>query len=152
MQLRHIAFGFAGLLPLVLAGCGGSSSPGVGKAADKAKASRTIEIRQLDTHRFDPAAVQVKAGETVTLRIRNTGTQIHEFTLGDPKTQTKREKDMKAMGPNPMKMDDATNDVTIDPGASKEITWTFPKKGTVDFGCHEPGHYLDGMRGTVTVG
>ncbi len=39
----------------------------------------------------------------------------------------------------------------MQPGATKEITWTFPQKGAVDFGCHEPGHYGKGMKGKVTV-
>jgi len=151
-ELRYVALGLVGLLPVLLVGCGGDSANGVGKAADKAKASRVVEIRQLDTHRFEPAALQVKSGETVTLRITNTGTQIHEFFLGDQKSQDKRDSEMKAMGANPMKMANTANDVTIDPGASGEITWTFGKKGTVGFGCHEPGHYLDGMKGTITVG
>jgi len=152
MHLRHIALGFAGLLPLTLVACGGSSDSAIGKAGDKAKASRVLEVHQLDTHRFEPASLQVKAGETVTLRITNTGSQIHEFFLGDKKAQTAHNKEMQAMGSNPMKMTDTANAVTIDPGASKELTWTFPKSGTVDFGCHEPGHYLDGMFGSVKVG
>jgi len=152
MHLRHIALGLAGVIPLTLVGCGSDSAPGIGKAADKAKATRVIEVRQLDTHKFDPSTLQVKAGETVTIRIINTASQIHEFFLGDKNAQTAHNKEMAAMGSNPMKMTDTANAVTIDPGASKELTWTFPKKGTVDFGCHEPGHYLDGMFGSVKVG
>ncbi len=151
MHLRHIALGFAGILPLTLVGCGGSSGSGIGQAADKAKASRVLDVHQLDSHKFEPATLQVASGETVTLRITNTGSQIHEFFLGDKNAQTSHNKEMQAMGPNPMKMTDTSNSVTVDPGSTKEITWTFPKKGSVDFGCHEPGHYVDGMFGSVKV-
>jgi uncharacterized cupredoxin-like copper-binding protein len=30
-------------------------------------------------------------------------------------------------------------------------TWTFEDPGDLIFGCHVPGHYAYGMRGTVTV-
>jgi len=150
-DLRYVALALVGLFPALLVGCGSDSATDIGKAAEKAKASRVIEIRQLDTHRFDPANVQVKAGETVTLHITNTGSQIHEFFLGVKKDQDARDTEMKGMGSNPMKMPNTVNDVTVDPGGSGDITWTFAKKGTVDFGCHEPGHYADGMKGTITV-
>ncbi len=36
-------------------------------------------------------------------------------------------------------------------GDDKDITWTFTKAGTTLYGCHEPGHYVAGMKGTITV-
>jgi uncharacterized cupredoxin-like copper-binding protein len=50
-----------------------------------------------------------------------------------------------------MGMDDEANSVTVAKGETKEFTRTFDKAGTLIYGCHQPGHYADGMMGTVTV-
>ena len=137
---------------LAVLGCGsGSGSGAIGQAADKASASRVIEVRQLQELKFEPASVAVRAGETVTFRITNAGTQVHEFFIGDQKAHDEHDDSMGAMGSEPMKMKAEPNAVTVDPGASAELTWAFPKKGNVQFACHEPGHYDDGMKGTVKV-
>lgn len=41
--------------------------------------------------------------------------------------------------------------VTVPAGTTKQLTWTFTTAGTTLYGCHEPGHYASGMKGTVTV-
>jgi len=151
VHLRQIVLGCAGFLSLAVLGCA-CGSTGVGHAADRAKASRVLELRALDSNRFEPDAFQVKSGETVTFRITNVGTEIHEFVLADRKGQDEHEKEMAAMGDKPMQMKDEENEVSLDPGATKELTWTFPDKGTVQFACHEPDHYSHGMFGTVKVG
>lgn len=155
MQRRTIwrrAFGLVGIISVAVAGCGGGDgATDIGQAADKANATRTLEIRQADALRFEPDVFEVKAGETVMLRVTNTGTLIHEFFLGDEKAHAARDKEMAGMGSEPMKMPDMANSLNIEPGATEEIAWTFPKKGTVRFGCHEPGHYDDGMKGTFNV-
>jgi len=148
----NIALGIVGLSLIGVAGCGASSdSADVGKVGDKAKATRVIEIRMLDTLRFEPASVAVKPNETVTLRVTNTATLIHEFLLGNAKTQDDHDSQMKSMGAEPMKMRDTPNNLNIDPGTTEEITWTFPAKGKVEFGCHQPGHYAKGMEGVVNI-
>jgi len=152
MNRRQIALGFAGLVSLALVGCGGSdSSESVGQPGDKAKATRVLEIRQVNGRRFEPDSLDVKAAETVTLRVTNAGSQIHEFFLGNTKAQKARDDEMKAMGPEPMKMADMSNSLTIEPGATEELTWTFSEKGSVPFGCHQPGHFGEGMKGTIKV-
>jgi len=154
MHRRNIALGFVGLMSFALAGCGSDSdsSDDIGQAGDKAKAARVVEVRQLDALRFEPATIGVKGGETVTFRVTNTGKLIHEFFLGDKKAHDARDKEMKGMGAEPMKMADVANSLNIEPGATEELTWTFPEKGTVEFACHEPGHHADGMKGTIKVG
>ena len=147
---RALTFLAAAGLGLGLAGCG-SDDPGVGAPGDKAKASRVIEVVQNDTPRFLPAFIPVKPNETVTFRITNRGTRIHEFYLGDEDDQKEREQVMKDMGSAPMNMADKPNGVTVDPGATKEITWSFPQTGTIPFGCHEPGDFDKGMKGEIKV-
>ncbi len=136
---------------LAVLGCGSSDSGSIGQAAEGASASRVIEVRQLQELKFEPATVAVKAGETVTFRITNAGTEVHEFFIGDLKAHDERDDYMRSMGSSPMKMKAEPNTVTVDPGATAELTWAFPEKGTVQFACHEPGHYDDGMKGTVKV-
>lgn len=46
-----------------------------------------------------------------------------------------------------------SNAVTIHGGEEAELTWRFHEETTtVLIGCHVPGHWEAGMRGSVTVG
>ncbi|HZD22712.1 MAG TPA: hypothetical protein VE569_04835 [Acidimicrobiia bacterium] len=40
---------------------------------------------------------------------------------------------------------------TASPGEIRTLTWTFTEADTVLIGCHEPGHYLAGMKATINV-
>ena len=143
-----LAAGCVGLLGLT--GCGGDDSASIGRPGDKAKATRVIEVTQNDD-RYIPNFINVKPSETVTIRVTNKGTKIHEFFLGNEEDQKEREELMTGMGSSPMNMPDLANSVTMDPGATEEITWSFPKGGNILFGCHEPGDYAKGMRGEIKV-
>jgi uncharacterized cupredoxin-like copper-binding protein len=145
---------------LVVAGCGGGggstsasgASSNVGQPGDPAQATRTVEVRAGDDLRFQPDQVQVKVGETVTFKVINTASVEHDFTLGDDAAQGAHEKEMRAMASGDMTgMQDDANAIHIPPGATKTITWTFTKAGTTIYGCHEPGHYASGMKGTITA-
>jgi uncharacterized cupredoxin-like copper-binding protein len=48
-------------------------------------------------------------------------------------------------------MHDESNAFVLEPGETKEMTWHFTQSGEVLFGCHQPGHYAAGMKGTITV-
>ncbi|MCL6641156.1 MAG: hypothetical protein K6T92_07255 [Candidatus Rokubacteria bacterium] len=41
--------------------------------------------------------------------------------------------------------------VGVEPGATKELTVTFPNPGTILAGCHVAGHYLAGMKATIEI-
>lgn len=116
-----------------------------GGAADPAKATREIVVEASDDLRFDPATLEVEAGEVVTFVVRNIGRTDHEFVLGDEAYQDmhdmESDADMMEMG----------NAVTVAPGGTKELTWRFDDAGKVLYGCHEPGHYEGGMVGSVDV-
>ncbi len=43
------------------------------------------------------------------------------------------------------------NAVEVPAGGSARLVYTFDQPGTLDYGCHVPGHYAAGMRGTITV-
>ncbi len=143
---------------VAMSACGGddngesAQSADFGKAGEQAQADRTIEVHLLDTLRFDPSSINVKAGETITFKVVNDGKQLHEFVLGDQRFQDEHEKEMAEMEGHDMKMADQPNYVDLDAGETKELTWTFPSEETrVLYGCHVPGHYKAGMRGTVSV-
>jgi uncharacterized cupredoxin-like copper-binding protein len=148
--MRHRLVAVA-MVALVVGACGGDGGDEVGTAGDAARATRTVEVRALDTRKFDPSEITVKPGDTVTIRVTNTATALHEFYLGSEQQHEDHEEEMAAMGDAEMKMSDEPNRIFMEPGEIKRVTWTFPEEGSVIYGCHMPGHFAQGMRGTVTV-
>jgi len=155
MRIRRLLC--AGLVPLaLLAGCSSSGSSkgatGSGTAGDAVKASRTVDV-QVSSGGYTPPAVDVARGETVTFKVTNNDSTVHEFVLGDSKAQDTYEKTMASMSSQPMNgMADAANLIEVKAGQSKDITWTFPgAKTTVIYGSHQPGDYAKGLKGTITV-
>ncbi len=162
------------VLVLVVSACGGSDSSDTsaapeasdtsamdmeeteefsfGEPAEASEADMTVEIEAKDNLTFDPAEVAIAAGQIVTFRITNTGQIPHEFTLGDAETQDAHEAEMvEMMGSGETVMHDEPNSVRLEAGETKELTWHFTESGTVLMGCHEPGHYAGGMKGTLTI-
>ncbi|WP_341253792.1 cupredoxin domain-containing protein [Euzebya pacifica] len=122
-----------------------------GSPADASEASRTIEIEADDDFTFDPAEVEVEVGETVTFSVTNVGQLPHDFTLGDAETQQAHEEEMAEMEGDMDRGATEPNAVTIPAGETVETTWTFTEPGEILIGCHVPGHYDAGMRGTITI-
>ncbi|HET6771058.1 MAG TPA: cupredoxin domain-containing protein [Actinomycetota bacterium] len=114
---------------------GGSSS----------SSDRTVEIT-IHHSRFLPASLEVAPGTTVRFVLRNTDPIDHEFIMGDEQVQARHEKGTEAHhGAKP-------GEVSVPAGGTASTTYTFSKPGTVLIGCHLPGHYAYGMRGSVLVG
>jgi uncharacterized cupredoxin-like copper-binding protein len=126
---------------------GGHASP-MGKAGDKAKVTRTVEVVMNDQMRFVPASVTVRANETVRFVVRNVGQIKHEFMLG---TQQELVEHAKVMQQHPDMEHDDDNAVSVEPGATKELIWQFGRAGNYKFGCLVPGHFEQGMVGNLTV-
>lgn len=125
------------------------ANPRVGGLANADEATRTIEITTLDNMTFAPSSLTVSAGETVTFVVINTGQAIHEFTLGDAALQQAHATEMAQMGDG--MAHEGANSLTLQPGEIKQLTWRFGDAGTLEYACHEPGHYQAGMRGQITV-
>lgn len=51
-------------------------------------AARTVRVTANDRLRFRPAALSVKAGETVAFTVTNSGKLAHEFVVGDQASRT----------------------------------------------------------------
>ena len=138
---------------LAALGACGSSGSDYGKAGNAANADRTIDVTILSSKHYDPSSITVRPGETVTFRVTNQDTGLHEFVLGDKKVQDDHEKEMAGMPMDNMRMADRPNRVSMDGGQTGSLTWTFPtKKGSqVLYGSHVPGDYSGGLKGTITV-
>jgi uncharacterized cupredoxin-like copper-binding protein len=96
---------------------------------------------------FEPADLAVEPGETVRFVIVNTDPIDHELILGDERVQRVHEEGTEAHhAPRP-------GEVSVPAGETVVTTYTFPATSReLIFGCHLPGHYDFGMRGTVTIG
>jgi uncharacterized cupredoxin-like copper-binding protein len=99
--------------------------------------------------RIEAAPMTVPAGVPVTFVVTNTGTVLHEFTLGDEDAQADHEQEMLEAGG--MVMHDDPNAIGVEPGETKELTWTFDEPGQTLAGCHVIGHYAAGMKADITV-
>lgn len=120
-----------------------------GEPAEAAEADRVVEIMARDDFTFDPATIEVTAGETVTFRVTNTGAIPHDFTLGDSEMQAEHEAEMAEMGAG--MMHDEPNVFSLEAGETKEMTWHLTEAGEIIFGCHQTGHYAAGMLGTLVI-
>lgn len=130
---------------VLLAACGsddGSTGAGAGAGAD-----RTIDVEMRDIA-FSPTSVDVRAGETIRFNFKNTGQVTHDAFIGDAAAQDAHEKEMREGHVDHGK---EANAVSVKPGKSASLTHTFDTPGQVLIGCHEPGHYVGGMRITVNV-
>jgi len=132
-----------------------SSAPTSGSAAASPVASPSaaavrIEVTLTDALKIEPAAMTVPAGASVTFVVKNTGTVLHEFTLGDEGEQMAHEQEMMASGGMSMPKDEPMA-IGVQPGTTKELTVTFDKPGSMLAGCHVAGHYAAGMKATITV-
>ncbi|KAA2211281.1 cupredoxin domain-containing protein [Teichococcus oryzae] len=64
-----------------------------GRAQD---VKRTVEIVMRDNS-YQPQRIQVRAGETVRFRVRNTGELLHEFNIGTAAMHQQHQREMRAM-------------------------------------------------------
>jgi P-type Cu+ transporter len=107
----------------------------------------TIALSTTDALRFTPDQLDVQAGETVAFEITNSGVLPHEFFVGTPAQQQAHEAAMSSgvsMGEEPGAVD-------VPAGTTARLVYTFAQPGTLEYGCHVPGHYAAGMRGTITI-
>ena len=99
---------------------------------------RIVEVTGDDLLNFTPGVIQVAKGETVTFRIHNVGTAVHEFMVG-PLADAFADKE-------------GTPEVAdIGPDQTGDVTYTFDGDGPYGFACHAPGHFEHGMAGYIQV-
>jgi uncharacterized cupredoxin-like copper-binding protein len=118
-----------------------------------------VKVVMNDRFRYRPAAIMVRAGRRVTFAVTNAGKLPHEFILGDRATQLDHERQMQAATPGTGHVHDhathgppaASSALTVPPGQTKRLTWTFDEPGIVLYGCHVLGHWAAGMKGRIVV-
>jgi uncharacterized cupredoxin-like copper-binding protein len=139
---------------LVTATACGAGGGGDEQSQSGAAATRTVEVDMVDTA-FQPTTVTAKAGERIRFVFHNRGQAAHDAFIGDVAAQADHEQDMRRAeegGHGGGHGDDTDEDaLTLDPGKKGELTSTFERAGTVEIGCHQPGHYAAGMKIAVTV-
>lgn len=138
-------------IALFAVACGGEDSDSAEGAGGD---TRTVEIDMVDIA-FEPDTLEVEQGERVRFVFTNTGEVAHDAFIGDADAQADHEAQMRdsesdddAHGGHG---DDAEDAVTVEPGDSAELTYTFDDPGRIEIGCHQPGHYDAGMKVTVNV-
>jgi len=120
----------------------------LGHPGDPAKVDRTVEIVMSDAMRFEPAHIEVKAGETIRFFVKNSGKLTHEMVIGSMNTLKEHARQMRSM---PGMVHSEPNTLTLKPGQRGGIVWTFSEAGMVEFACLVPGHLEAGMSGAVRV-
>src|SRR6266540_2428346 len=119
-----------------------------GRAADPAKAHRTIVVEMRDSFEFSPSEITVKAGEIVRFVAVNAGKLVHEMVLGTMKDLEEHKETMKQ---HPDMHHDEPYMAHVAPGKSGVIVWQFTEPGTFYFGCLVAGHFENGMMGKIRV-
>jgi azurin len=123
-----------------------------------------IVVSGNDTMQFDVKTFEVKAGEPVTLTLKNTG-KLPKIAMGHNLVVLKKGISaiafgQKAMGaganatnplPDSVKEDVLASTKLLGPGESDTVKFTAPSEaGSYEYVCTFPGHFAM-MRGTMTV-
>jgi uncharacterized cupredoxin-like copper-binding protein len=155
MRLSRLVFVPAAAL-LVAACSSGTGSTGLPTGApvgapsavpSASQADTRVEVTLTDSFTIELASTTVPAGVPVTFVVTNAGAIVHEFLLGDEEVQAEHEQEMLAGG----MAHDEPNGIAVEPGETKELTFTFDEAGEILAGCHEAGHYAAGMKVAITV-
>lgn len=111
--------------------------------------ARTVAIDMNDKLRFNPASWEATEGEDLRLVVTNSGKVRHELVIGKEKELAEHAKQMReAHSGHHHHMNNA---VSVEPGQSAVLNWTFKSPGTWGMACFEPGHFEAGMAGQITV-
>lgn len=127
----------------VLAACGsGDEEP-----AANDPSARTVEVEMRDIA-FAPTSVDVRAGEKVRFVFKNTGQVVHDAFIGDQAAQEAHEKEMREGHAD---HGSGSNAVSVKPGKTASLTYTFDRPGQILLGCHQPGHFTGGMKAAINI-
>lgn len=98
--------------------------------------------------KFLPDTINIRAGEQVRFRIRNSGELEHELVFA---TLEENLAHGVEMAKNPDMEHDDPNAVRVQPGEVSDIVWRFTNAGEFDYSCLLPGHREGGMFGSIIV-
>ncbi|WP_040300266.1 azurin [Arcticibacter svalbardensis] len=161
--MKRLIMFTAFVVPVLLTACGGNpkstetTQTEATTETPEATISNTIVITASDQMKYDLTEIKVKAGEEVTLTLKNAGTMAKE-AMGHNFVLLAQGADVAAFATEAManKASDyiptgskaiLVHTKLLGPGESDTITFTVPA-GEYEFICSFPGHY-GMMRGKV---
>lgn len=119
-----------------------------GIAGEARAVKRTIDIAMADDMTFTPSVIEVREGDTLRLRLKNRGKELHELVLG---TTAEIEAHAAMMKKFPDMEHDDPWMVHVPAGKTGDMVWTFNRAGDFDFACLVKDHYELGMAGRIRV-
>lgn len=122
-----------------------------GEPGNPNKPARSIQVTMTERDGkmvFIPDRIEVKRGEQIRFRLRNSGELEHEFMLATTEENLKHAEEMKKF---PEMEHDDPNGKRLDPKRTGDIVWRFTKPGQFEYGCLIPGHRESGMTGIIVV-
>ncbi|MBA3468159.1 MAG: cupredoxin domain-containing protein [Herpetosiphonaceae bacterium] len=123
----------------------GTSNGGAGGAALVSDSAEGAELK------FAQDSLTATTG-TINITFNNKGIVPHNWTLVKPENAEKAANEGAAAGPPDYLAPDALAQTkTIAGGQSYTISFSVTEPGTYEYICTFPGHYVSGMRGTLTV-
>lgn len=141
MRASRIALALAFASVVALAATG-SVLYARGGSDDDVVTAATVRIRY---SRFEPERIVVRAGEPVTITVRNDDPVEHEWILGPEELHEKHRTGTEAVH------NEHPNEVTVSAYGERTTTLTFNVPGEYKYICHLPGHEAYGMVGTLVV-
>jgi uncharacterized cupredoxin-like copper-binding protein len=141
---RTVALLATTALTVAAAGCasGGRATRSIAHGAV------TVDVEMVDVA-YRPNSFTFAKGDAVTFRFTNRGEAVHDAYIGDARGQADHEEQMRSGHDHGHGKGEPA--VTVAPGETKTLTYTFRKAGPSQIGCHQPGHYAGGMKADITV-
>jgi uncharacterized cupredoxin-like copper-binding protein len=140
------------IVGVLLAGCGGSDETTESQAAGGASGGKSLEIKMGDYY-FDPKDGTAEAGQT-TIEAPNEGDVEHELVVfksnknpADLPTEANGGVDEEKLD---KEAEEAGEIADVEAGDTKSEEFNLTPGKYVIF-CNLPGHYAQGMYGTLTV-
>jgi uncharacterized cupredoxin-like copper-binding protein len=163
MRFQLIAMLVAALAAASIAGCGGgdddtsaataATENATSTTAGATAAGRHLEIKMGD-YFFSPAAATAKAGKTV-IEAPNEGSVEHELVVFRTNMDPAKLPTESGGGVDEEKLDEVAEEAgevaDVEAGETKSGSFDL-KPGSYVIFCNIPGHYAQGMYGTLTVG
>jgi len=157
MRRRHALLSVAATgATLVVAGCGSGNAPvaasgsansarSASSAAATAASGAKVTVTTTE-YAFAPMAITAKAGK-LTLTLDNKGKIPHEIVV----LRTSAAADGLKVSGGRVSETTSVGEVSETAGGVTKSTTLDLKPGSYVYVCNIPGHYGDGMRGTLTV-
>lgn len=135
-------------LGLLVAACGSDDGDSADGGEADSEEVRSIEVTA-DEFLFDTSVTTFETGVPYRFVVENVGEVNHEFMIMEPVSDsTMSMEELDELAVTMIEADELT------PGNTRSVEVTFEQaypEGTLEFACHQPGHYEGGMRLPIEV-